>query len=443
MVAPEWRELVQEKRRQGDEGPYEHFLLRKDGSQLPVEVRAQTLPFKGQTVRVTAVSDLTQRRKAEEALRASEEHLRLALEASHMGSWEWTVETNEVKWSNQVEKIFGLNPGEFDGSYESYLRLIHPDDFDRVKQTIGGALSGETELYIIEHRIVLPGGNLRWIGGRGTVYRNAAGVAVLMRGTVSDITARKEAEQQIRQLNEGLERRVQERTAELSEANSELEAFSYSVSHDLRAPLRNVSGFVELLRRRAGGALDETSLRFVETITLETRRMGQLIDDLLAFSRIGRSQLRTNVVDMNTLASEVRDSLALEAQGREIAWTIGDLPQIQADRNLLRQALFNLVHNAVKYTRPRPRAEISIGCLVDGKRGAEQTFFVRDNGVGFEMKHANRLFAVFQRLHHSKQFEGTGIGLANVQRIIHRHGGRVWAESELGRGSTFYFSLPK
>ena len=443
MVAPESRELVQEKRRQGDEGPYEHFLLRKDGSVLPVEVRAQALPYKGQTVRVTTVGDLTQRLKAEEALRASEEHLRLALEASHMGTWEWIIETNEVKWSNQVERIFGLNAGEFDGSYEGYLRLIHPDDLDRVKQTIGSALSGETEPYVIEHRIVLPGDNLRWLGARGTVYRNDAGAAVLMRGTVSDITARKEAEEQIHQLNEELERRVQERTAELSEANRELEAFSYSVSHDLRAPLRNVSGFVELLRRRAGDALDEKSLRFVETITAETRRMGQLIDDLLAFSRIGRSELRTNAVDMNVLAGEVRDSLSLEAQGRDIAWTIADMPKIRADRNLLRQALFNLVHNAVKYTRPRERAEITIGCVADGKRRGEQTFFVRDNGVGFEMKHANRLFAVFQRLHHSKQFEGTGVGLANVQRIIHRHGGRVWAESELECGSTFYFTLPK
>ena len=188
-----------------------------------------------------------------------------------------------------------------------------------------------------------------------------------------------------------------------------------------------------------GGALDEKSLKYVDRITNETRRMGQLIDDLLAFSRIGRSELGTNAVDMNVLAGEVRDSLTLEAQGREIVWTIAEHAEIRADRNLLRQALFNLVHNAVKYTRPRARAEITIGCLVDGKRREEQTFFVRDNGVGFEMKHANRLFAVFQRLHHSKQFEGTGVGLANVQRIIHRHGGRVWAESELGSGSTFYF----
>jgi len=441
-VAPDSRELVQEKRRLGDEGPYEHFLLRKDGSTFPVEVRAQALPYKGQTVRVTAVVDLTQRRRAEEALRTSEEHLRLALEASHMGTWEWIIKTNEVKWSGQVEKTFGLNKGEFDGSYEGYSKLVHPDDRERVQHTIARALSGEVEPYVTEHRIVLPGGGLRWIGGRGTVYRDAAGTPVLMRGTVSDITAQKEVEQQVRQLNEELEKRVQERTTELSAANRELESFSYSVSHDLRAPLRNVSGFVELLRRRMGSALDEKSLKYIDTITNETRRMGQLIDDLLAFSRMGRSELRTAAVDMNALASEVRDSLALEAQGREIAWVIADLPQIRADRSLLRQALFNLVHNAVKYSRPRPRAEITIGSLADGKRSGQYTFFVRDNGVGFEMKHASRLFAVFQRLHHSKQFEGTGIGLANVQRIIHRHGGRVWAESELGNGSTFYFSLP-
>ena len=441
-VAPDCRELVQEKRRQGDEGPYEHFLLRKDGSTFPVEVRAQALPYKGQMVRVTTVRDLTQRRQAEEALRASEEHLRLALEASQMGTWEWIIKSNQVKWSSQVEKIFGLKVGEFDGSYESYSKLLHPDDRDRVEHTIARALSGEVEPYVTEHRIVLPGGGLRWIGGRGTVYRDAAGAPVLIRGTVSDITAQKEVEQQVRQLNEDLEKRVQERTAELSAANRELESFSYSVSHDLRAPLRNVSGFVELLRRRIGSALDEKSLKYIDTITNETRRMGQLIDDLLAFSRSGRSELRTAAVDMTALASEVRDSLALEAQGREIAWSIADLPEIRADRNLLRQALFNLMHNAVKYTRPQAKAEIIIGSLVDGKRSGQQTFFVRDNGVGFEMKHASRLFAVFQRLHHSKQFEGTGIGLANVQRIVHRHGGRVWAESELGNGSTFYFSLP-
>ena len=222
-VAPDCRELVQEKRRQGDEGPYEHFLLRKDGSTLPVEVRAQALPYKGQIVRVTAVRDLTQRRQAEEALRASEEHLRLALEALQMGTWEWTITTNEVKWSSQVEKIFGLNASEFDGSYVSYSKLVHPDDLDRVKQTIARALSGEVEPYVTEHRIVLPGGALRWIGGRGTVYRNAAGVGGADAWNCLRHHCSKGGRAASSPVERRLERRVQERTTELSEANRELE----------------------------------------------------------------------------------------------------------------------------------------------------------------------------------------------------------------------------
>jgi len=236
--------------------------------------------------------------------------------------------------------------------------------------------------------------------------------------------------------------KLNERACQFEAANQELEAFSYSVSHDLRAPLRHVHGFVDLLSKHAAGKLDERENYYLNVIADSAQQMGALIDDLLTFSRMGRTELQRGNIASETLVREViKCALQLEPKQRQIAWKIGPLPDVEADPSMLRQVWINLIDNAIKYTRPRESAQVEIGC--DDSAASEFTFFIRDNGVGFDMQYADKLFGVFQRLHRAEDFEGTGIGLANVRRIISRQGGHVWAEGKKDEGATFFFSLPK
>jgi len=252
-----------------------------------------------------------------------------------------------------------------------------------------------------------------------------------------EVEQRKQQEDEIRKLNQKLANRA----AELESTNKELESFAYSVSHDLRAPLRHVVGFSELLQKQAASLLDDKSQRYIKTILDSAKKMGRLIDDLLSFSRIGRAETKKSLVNLEQLVKDVVSEIEQETRGREIVWKIDALPVCYGDRSMLMLVLANLVSNAVKFTRMRTRAEIEIGCA-DGDND-DLEMFVRDNGAGFDMEYANKLFGVFQRLHRADEFEGTGIGLATVQRIIHRHGGKVRAEGTVDQGATFYFSLPK
>jgi two-component system, sensor histidine kinase and response regulator len=256
----------------------------------------------------------------------------------------------------------------------------------------------------------------------------------------AEVAVRQHAEDEVRKLNEALELRVTERTAQLTVANRELEAFSYSVSHDLRAPLRHVIGYAEMLNNPEARITDEKRLDYLHVISQSATRMSELIDDLLDFSRTARAEMRKVTVTLDQIVQAALTDVDNETKDRNIAWRINPLGQGFGDPSMLRQVLVNLLTNALKFTRNRAQAEIEIGCIPGDKN--EKVVFVRDNGVGFDMEYAQKLFGVFQRLHRQEDFEGTGIGLANVQRIIHRHGGRTWAEGLVDRGATFYFSLP-
>jgi light-regulated signal transduction histidine kinase (bacteriophytochrome) len=254
------------------------------------------------------------------------------------------------------------------------------------------------------------------------------------------IADRHRAERELMNLNTELEQRVKERTAQLHGVNKELEAFSYTVAHDLRGPLQQLRGFAELLQERVAKSLDAQTTQYLDSIKQSAWRMSGLIDGLLDFSRADRVDLVKSRVNLEQLVKEVRQELLHQTKERDIVWKLGRLPEIYADPSMLRLAIVNLLSNAIKFSRGRTGAEIEIGSTMQEN---EVVVFVRDNGVGFDMKQGDKLFGVFQRLHTNHEFEGTGIGLTSVQRIIHRHGGRIWAEGRVGEGATFWFSLPR
>ena len=385
----------------------------------------------------------SRRRRVERELRAARDELAVEVvkrteQASLLDLTHDTIFVRDMDdvisyWNHGAQELFGWTSEQAIGkSSHELLQTVFPMPLDRIYEELvrTGRWEGELAKTKADGTQVI-------VSARWSLRRDEQDRPVAILSTNNDITERKRREERIRQLNADLERR----SRELEASNKELEAFAYSTSHDLRAPLRHMAGYSELLQKHAAAVLDEKSRRYVTMLLESAKKMGDLIDDLLAFSRIGRAEARNRLVSLDQLAAEAVDEVRREAPDRNIAWKIGALPSLHGDRSMLRLALVNLISNAVKFTRTRAQAEIEIGCTDAGPD--EFVVFVRDNGVGFDMKYANKLFGVFQRLHRADAFEGTGIGLATVQRIVARHGGRVWAEGVEERGATFYLSIPK
>jgi len=336
-------------------------------------------------------------------------------------------------WNRGAEELYGWRAEEAIGKHShQLLQTDFPIPIEEVRAELLHTGRWEGEL-----RKSKADGSRVVVASRWSLRQDERGQAVAILETNNDITERKRREEDIQNLNLELAKR----STELESINKELEAFAYSISHDLRAPLRHMAGYTELLQKRASSVVDEKSKHYMAMTLDSAKRMGNLIDDLLAFSRIGRAETQKTLVSLAQLVREALTEVRQDTEGRNIAWKIGALPDFYGDRSMLRLVLVNLISNAIKFTRTRTQAEIEIGCA-DGNRD-ELVVFIRDNGVGFDMKYVNKLFGVFQRLHPSDAFEGTGIGLATVQRIIHRHGGKVWAEGLVDSGATFYFSSPK
>jgi len=572
--------------------PFETIRVRKDG--VRIDISATISPIKDSRGAIVGASgiarDITAGNHAEDALRQSDARRRFALETARLGDWELNLTTLQATRSFLHDEIFGYHSPLPEWTFDTFLRHVHPDDREKVREDFQSCVS-QGKKWDFECRIVRKDGKVRWLWACGDHYREPSGDATHMFGIVEDITERKQAEErlveqaeelsrqaeelarsrqsleeqtrmlklvlgsmgeglvaadreghfliwndsatkllgrgpddlsteqwspyygcyqpdgitlvptaqlplvralngeslqteliirrpgseqpsflefvgrpmkddrgnscggvvafrditerkaaerEIQKLNQGLEARVIQRTAQLQAINQELEAFTYSVSHDLRAPLRHISGFCNILSEEYGPSLAPDAQRYLQRVQHGTLRMGQLVDDLLSLAQLGRRDLTLRTSGLKPLVGEVIAELAPECAGRLIEWKMGDLPSMECDPTLIRQVFQNLIGNALKYSRPRSPAVIEIGQIQENGR---PVIFVRDNGVGFSMKYANKLFGVFQRLHRAEDFEGTGVGLATAHRIVRKHGGRIWAEAELDKGATFYFTL--
>ena len=375
---------------------------------------------------------------ARRAMKALEDRLILAQEASGSGTWDWDMGSGELAWSPELYRLFGLDPAIPSASFETWRRVLHPDDAAIAEERIAASVRERTPLVNL-YRIVLPSGATRWIEARGRATYDEAGVPKRMSGLCIDVSERIATELELKAHREHLEDRVRARTAELEAATREMESFSYSVSHDLRAPLRALDGFSATLLEEYAGELGDKGRHYLDRIRAAAQRMAELIDALLNLSRLGRRELARGRVDVSALARSVAAELRALEGGRTVELRIADGMSAIADPQLLRVVLQNLIGNALKFTARRVDATVEVG---SGLRDGERVFFIRDNGVGFDPAYSAKLFKPFQRLHGVDEFPGTGIGLATVQRIVDRHGGRAWAESMPRGGASFYFTLP-
>ena len=405
-------------------------VLRKDGSLFYADINSSSLNLGGKDYLIGVFRDITERKQAESVIKDNEKRFRELIESLPQLFWTTRVDGPCDYLSKQWVEYTGVPEAEQLGY--RWLEQLHPDDRDRiVSEWMEKVKTGES--FDVEFRIRRNDGVYHWFKTTAVPMHDPEGNIIKWFGSNTDFDEIKKAEEQLINFSKELEQKVEERT-------KELEAFSYSVSHDLRAPLRHVSGYVELLNKHFHKELSEKGQHYLNSIADSVHIMGKLIDDLLRFSRTGRVEMVRSIIDMNGIIHEVKDTISRDNSSRNIEWKIGEVPSVYGDGSMLQLVWANLLNNAVKFTNTRKIATIEIGVIEEKK---EWIFFVKDNGVGFDMQYAHKLFGVFQRLHPTEEYEGTGIGLANVRRIISRHGGRTWAEAEPDKGATFNFSIPK
>lgn len=410
---------------------------RKDGTSLPVEIRRRAVVIGGAQLVIVAMRDISAQLRAEEQLRESEMLYRSTFEDAPVGVAHLDQEGRWLRVNQKLCDITGYAADEL--LSKSCLSITHPDDLDGELRGMQRLLSGRIEIFDREKRYLRKNGEFVWVHQRSSLFRATDGRPAHFIAVTTDISDRKAAEEELLRLNEVLEQRVRERTAELEAANRELEAFSYSLSHDLRAPLRSIAGFTRLVEADCGDRLAPNCREHLGRVTLATQRMDGLIEDMLGLFRIGSSPFRRQKVDLSRLALEIVEQLRQAQPGRAVTCVIDPAIEAVGDPGLLRAALDNLLGNAWKYSSRQAHAEIHFRATRSEQ--GEIIYSVRDNGAGFDMRYAAKLFQPFQRLHRADDFPGTGIGLATVQRIVRRHGGRIWAEATPERGACFYFTL--
>ena len=409
---------------------FESDHRRRDGVLIHIiENVVGTFDDNGELVQVRGyVFDDTKRNRYENELRESGQRLARAQEIAHLGSWELDLINNRLTWSDEVYRIFGLEPQEFKATYEAFLERLHPDDRAAVDSAYSGSVREGKDSYEIEHRVVQKGtGAIRWVHEKCEHVRDASGRIVRSVGMIHDITERKRAEDQLKKASD-----------ELKRSNVALKQFAYAASHDLREPLRNMASFVKLLERRYKNKIDERADQYIDYIVGSSTRMQDLIEDLLDYSRLETKGKVFKPLNSNDLIERTITDLDASIKENRAEVTHDPLPDVTADSSQLGRLFQNLISNAIKYKGKRkPKIHIS------ASRGKEEwVFSVKDNGIGIDPEYFEKIFVIFQRLHSREEYPGTGIGLAICKKIVELHGGRIWVDSEPGKGSTFRFTIP-
>lgn len=415
----------------------------KKGDHLPDRwIRAYIYPGKDAAGNIREIilthEDVTEQRQMEKSLHDRESRLLEAQRVSKIGSWELDLTNDRLFWTEEIYQIFEIDPEQFDASYEAFLNTVHPDDRELVNTAYTESLKTK-QPYTKDHRLLMKDGRIKYVQEHCETEYNIEGNPVRSIGTVQDITERILAEKNLKDHYDHLDDLVSLRTTELKIINQELESFSYSVSHDLRAPLRHINGFSQVLQEDHANQLDEEGRKLLGRIRAGSQRMGQLIDDLLKLSQVSRGNIEREPINLSSMAEDILNKLQHYNTDRKVTIDIKPRLMANADHRLTHILLENLLSNAWKYTAKTENASIALETETNEK--GETFFCLSDNGAGFDMDYAEKLFTAFKRLHSENEFEGTGIGLATAKRIVSRHSGRIWAEAERGKGANFYFSL--